>query len=101
MPDLVGVLWSLPGETRLALVLISALGLVFHVRFERRSVAQGPGLLTTCGIFFTFLGLAQGLLRFDPGQLFTSIPDLLAGLRTAFWASVAGVFWALTLKLRD
>ncbi|MEJ1930891.1 hypothetical protein WDZ92_11565 [Nostoc sp. NIES-2111] len=92
---------ALPWETRLALVGVSVLLVLFHVRFSRKVAIHGPSVLTTTGIFFTFLGIAQGLARLNPADMASSVPDLLEGLKTAFWASVAGVAGALTLKLRD
>jgi hypothetical protein len=59
-----------------------------------------PTILTTTGIFFTFLGIALGLAHFDTENIQASIPALLGGLKTAFWASVAGVGGALTIKFR-
>jgi len=52
------------------------------------------------GIFFCFLGIALGLMHFDPNDVRASVPQLLDGIRTSFWASVTGIFWALTLKAR-
>jgi hypothetical protein len=43
----------------------------------------------------------MGLAEFDASNIQASVPNLLAGLKTAFWASVAGVGGALTLKFRD
>jgi hypothetical protein len=73
----------------------------FHCRFSHKTVANGPTLLTTAGIFATFVGIAMGLAEFDASNIQASVPNLLAGLKTAFWASVAGVGGALTLKFRD
>ena len=93
-------LLRLPPETRVAVLLISALAVAFHVRFGMRTAQQGPAILTTLGILATFTSLAMGLAAFDPSDVKASVPALIAGLRTAFWASVAGVFWSVTLKLR-
>ncbi len=86
--------------TQVAIVLISLSGLAFHVRWSRRGVALGPTLLTTMGIFFCFAGIAWGLLDFDPSDIKSSVPHLLQGIRTSFWASVAGIGFALTIKIR-
>jgi hypothetical protein len=86
--------------TQFAIVLISLSGIAFHVRWTRRGVALGPTLLTTMGIFFCFAGIAWGLLDFDPGDVKSSVPHLLQGIRTSFWASVAGIGFALTIKIR-
>jgi uncharacterized protein YukE len=76
------------------------IGLLFHIRWSRRATALGPTILTTLGIFFCFAGIAWGLLDFDPNDVRSSVPHLLGGIRTAFWSSVVGIFWALTLKIR-
>jgi DNA anti-recombination protein RmuC len=94
-------IWTnLNGLTQSAIVVITVIAIVFHLRWTRRNTALGPTFLTTLGIFFCFIGIAWGLLNFDPGDVKYSIPRLLAGIRTSFWASVAGIFWALTIKAR-
>jgi len=91
---------SLNAFTQFSTILISLIGLLFHIRWSRRATALGPTILTTLGIFFCFAGIAWGLLDFDPNDVRSSVPHLLGGIRTAFWSSVAGIFWALTLKIR-
>ena len=94
-------IWTnLNGLTQSAIVVITLIAVVFHVRWSRRNTALGPTFLTTLGIFFCFIGIAWGLLHFDPADVRYSIPRLLEGIRTSFWASVAGIFWALTIKAR-
>jgi hypothetical protein len=94
-------IWTnLNGLTQSAIVVITLIAIVFHVRWTRRNTALGPTFLTTLGIFFCFTGIAWGLLNFDAGDVRYSIPRLLEGIRTSFWASVAGIFWALTIKAR-
>ena len=83
------------------IVSICVMGLVFHVRFNRRTADLGPTLLTTTGIFGTFVGIALGLYHFDTSSVEASIPALLDGLKTAFFASVFGVGLAISLKLRE
>jgi DNA anti-recombination protein RmuC len=87
--------------TEFAIVLISLAGLGFHLRWSKRSATLGPTLLTTLGIFFCFVGIAWGLLDFDPADVKSSVPHLLQGIRTSFWASVAGIGFALTIKARQ
>src|ERR1700733_10305647 len=95
------LMWANLNElTQFAVVMISLIAVGFHVRWNRRNTALGPTFLTTLGIFFCFTGIAWGLLNFDPGDIRSSIPLLLEGIRTSFWASVVGIFWALTLKGR-
>jgi hypothetical protein len=93
-------IWALNGFTQFAAVLISVIGLLFHIRWSRRATALGPTILTTLGIFFCFAGIAWGLLDFNPSDVRGSVPHLLQGIRTSFWSSVVGIFWALTVKIR-
>jgi len=91
---------TLPAYTVAFVVFIVLVTLAFHVTFSEKAVDTGPTILTTTGIFATFLGIAIGLSKFDVSDLQASVPALLDGLKTAFWASVAGVGGALTLKYR-
>ncbi len=86
--------------TQSAIVCISLIGVALHVRWSRKATSLGPTLLTTFGIFFCFCGIAWGLLDFNPSDIRGSVPQLLRGIRTSFWASVFGIGWALTIKLR-
>ncbi|WP_426336979.1 hypothetical protein ACN9MY_06125 [Pseudoduganella sp. R-31] len=71
----------------------------FH-KFNRFSVQHGPEVLTTVGIFGCFLGIAVALLKFDAAHVSSSVPELLEGVKTAFWASVSGVFGSLAIRFR-
>ena len=93
-------IWAFNGFTQFAAVLISVIGLLFHIRWSRRATALGPTILTTLGIFFCFAGIAWGLLDFNPSDVRGSVPYLLQGIGTSFWSSVVGIFWALTVKIR-
>jgi hypothetical protein len=90
----------LPTITQASVSFIILLALLFHGRFNQRTVAYAPTILTTTGILFTFVGVALGLSDFDTENVQASVPTLLSGLKTAFWASVAGVGGALTIKFR-
>jgi len=81
-------------------VVIVVLGLRFLIRWNARSVTQGPALLTMLGIGGTFFGIAWGLLSFNPADVSGSIPGLIAGIKTAVWASFTGVLMAIILKAR-
>ena len=61
-------------------------------------VSYAPTLLTTLGIFGTFLGIVMGLMEFDQHNIEGSIPLLLAGLKTAFCTSLMGMLASLILK---
>jgi hypothetical protein len=77
---------------------IAATTIYFHIRFDRFSVSHGPEVLTTMGILGCFTGITIALFSFDPNNIQQSVPSLLGGIRTAFWASLAGVLGALTLR---
>ncbi len=94
------IVGSLGAFTQAAIVCISLIGIALHLRWSRVSTSLGPTLLTTLGIFFCFSGIAWGLLAFNPSDIKGSVPQLLGGIRTSFWASVFGIGWALTIKLR-
>ena len=63
--------------------------------------AHAPSLLTSLGIFFTFLGIFIALQSFntEADRIDESIPSLLAGLKVAFLSSVVGLFGAITFRL--
>lgn len=92
---------QLPRETLIFSALILALTVLFHLRYSHPAVQVGPTILTTTGIFATFVAIALGLSQFDSADVVGSVPALLGSLKTAFWASVVGVGGALTLKIRD
>jgi DNA anti-recombination protein RmuC len=52
------------------------------------------------GILGCFLGIATGLFHFDTTNVQNSVPSLLDGIKTSFWASIAGIVGALTIKAR-
>lgn len=66
-------------------------------RFGHLQVAA-PAMLTTIGVLGTFLGIFIGLADFDVANLSGSVPSLLAGMKLAFFTSVAGMSAALLLK---
>ncbi len=94
-------LTALSPVSQLFIAGILAIWVVFNVRYSPRVVELGPTILTTLGIFGTFLGVAIGLAHFDSSNVQASVPALLAGLKTAFWASVFGVGAAVQIKGRE
>lgn len=91
----------LPVLTQWAVTLLIVSGFIVHFfAYNERTAHDAPSIFTTGGIFFTFLGIAEGLISFDAHNIEASVPTLLSGLQTAFVASVVGVFIALTIKLR-
>ena len=95
------IVTSLSIVSQAFVLAIAAIWLMFNVRYSARVMELGPTILTTLGIFGTFLGVAIGLSHFDTTNVQASVPSLLAGLKTAFWASVFGVGAAVQLKMRE
>ena len=84
---------QLPLITQWAVTIMVIAGMIVHVFTygERVVPNDAPSIFTTAGIFFTFLGIAEGLYDFDAQHIEATIPRLLEGLKTAFIASVFGV----------
>ena len=80
------------------IVIILIITIYFHIKFDRFAVVHGPEILTTLGILGCFTGITIALFSFNPNDIAQSVPNLLSGIRTAFWASLAGVFGSLTLR---
>jgi hypothetical protein len=75
--------------------------LLFQKKYAERNIPSYPAFFTTLGILGTFLGISYGLWFFDPSNVEKSFPALLSGLKTAFWASLLGISFALIFKVRD
>lgn len=98
---LVEIINSFPFYAKAMVSIMIIMGIYVHFfAFNAKAAAHGPAIFTTFGIFATFFGIALGLLDFDVSNVQSSVPALLDGLKTAFWASVFGVGIALTIKIR-
>lgn len=91
----------------LAIIVLAFLFCVIYVLSEdkkgnltskRRWIDQIPSLISTLGVLGTFLGITIGLVNFNTQDLDNSIPLLLAGLKTAFFTSLAGMIGSLILS---
>ena len=62
-------------------------------QFQSRKlwIEQLPTLISSLGVFGTFVGITKGLCNFDTSNLDVSIPLLLDGLKTAFFTSLFGM----------
>ena len=65
---------------------------------KRHWIETIPNVISTLGVLGTFLGITVGLVGFDTQDLQTSIPQLLNGLKTAFFTSLAGMLGSLLLS---
>ena len=62
-------LTQLPTITLISVVFVLLVGVIFHATYDEKVVDFGPTILTTTGIFFTFLGIAIGLKEFDVSNI--------------------------------
>lgn len=65
---------------------------------HKRTIDAFPSIVSTLGVFGTFLGITIGLAGFDVNDLTRSIPILLGGLKTAFYTSLCGMGGSLILR---
>ena len=65
---------------------------------HKRTVDAFPSIVSTLGVFGTFLGITIGLAGFNVNDLTQSIPILLGGLKTAFYTSLCGMGGSLLLR---
>jgi len=93
--DLHSVTWVLIGF----MVLLIA---YFHgPSYSAQTVRSAPSILTSLGIFGTFLGIALGLMRFDSADIEASVPIMIDGLGVAVWSSIVGILGGLSIRLRN
>ncbi|MFT7033774.1 MAG: hypothetical protein ACJA2S_002282 [Cyclobacteriaceae bacterium] len=81
-------------------IVVALLILIFPYFFRRKlEKSQVAGIVLSLGITGTFVGVFIGLYNFDESDLTSSVPLLLAGLKTAFITSIAGLIANILLKL--
>ena len=78
--------------------LISLGGINSKKRTLSSIASNAPTILTSLGIFFTFLGILLALSAFDVSDINGSMPKLLDGLRLAFLSSVIGLGLGLCFR---
>ena len=89
------VLQTMNQETKWFIEAILVSTLFFHIKFTPENVSKAPSFLTMLGILGTFVGIAIGLLDFNPNDVQKSVPTLIDGIKTAVWASACGISCAL------
>lgn len=98
------VLTVLTDLTTITWGLIFAMAILiawFHgPSYSLQTVKSAPSILTSFGIFGTFLGIAFGLMQFDSADIEASVPLMIDGLGVAVWSSVVGILGALSIRLR-
>ena len=60
-------------------------------------VKKDKDLVTMLWIFWTFSWIIAGLYWFNTDDIYSSVPTLIDGLKTAFWTSIAGLFTSIIL----
>ena len=97
---------KLTAATQITDIFLGLLMALFCVAFvfaivkkASRFVAYTPNMLTSIGILGTFIGIVIGLIAFDPANIDGSIEFLLAGLKTAFITSLAGMGLSILFKM--
>jgi chromosome segregation ATPase len=83
-----------------AIGLVVIIGLYFRLvkKHTNKVIALLPNIAVSAGILGTFVGIYIGLLEFNENNISDSIPKLLAGLKTAFATSIAGLSASILLK---
>lgn len=100
---------SIPASTWVCLIIIAAVFFMLWYLINkwkkedkllehRRIVEYFPTAVSTLGVLGTFFGITMGLVAFDSGNLSQSIPELLDGLKTAFFTSLAGMIGSMILS---
>lgn len=80
------------------LILLVPLWVRFSVFKNDDYSHELQNIATSAGIFCTFVGIAYGLWSFDVGNIDNAVPKLLAGMKFAFFTSIAGLASSLVLK---
>lgn len=87
-------------SSNIVTVMIIALIVVLFLKsISRNSTRNYKNEIVSLGVLGTFIGIAIGLYHFDVSQLKESMPVLLAGLKTAFITSGAGIFFSIVLSI--
>lgn len=81
-------------------IFIMILFFVYFFR-TRKNSSNLASIVTVLGVLGTFVGIAIGLISFDPVNIEKSVPGLLAGLKLAFITSIAGIFFSIIIKTRE
>jgi ABC-type transporter Mla subunit MlaD len=87
--------------TQVFIGVITLCAIYLHLKYSQSIAHKAPAFLTTLGILATFIGIALGLAEFNTKDIQKSVPELIEGIKTAFWASAWGILCALTIKVRD
>lgn len=71
---------------------------IWFWKIRDQQVNAIASIVTVIGVLGTFVGIAWGLLHFDTGNIESSVPKLLEGLKIAFITSIVGIAASIFLK---
>lgn len=91
--------WTLNGVFFIAILYVFLTAKAGLKSSRTNYVEYAPSLMTSMGLFGTFLGIFIGLLQFDTKHIDGSIEQLLGGLQTAFVTSLIGMGFAIWFKI--
>ena len=96
--NLLSIIKGWPPDTITLVILITIFVLTLcHVFFKK----DFKSIIISIGIFGTFSGILIGLLNFNTGDVTSSVPFLLRGLKTAFVSSVFGMLASILLNIGE
>ncbi|MGB0865538.1 MAG: hypothetical protein ACPGSC_03460 [Granulosicoccaceae bacterium] len=85
------------------LAFCGVMGLLFLIdfltSFSRANHRDFRSIIVTIGVLGTFVGVYMGLQGFDTGDIRTSVPQLLDGMKTAFFTSIVGMALSVVLSI--
>ena len=79
-----------------AIIIVGTITWFWKIR--RQQINTLASIVTVIGVLGTFLGIAIGLYQFDTGNIESSVPKLLNGLKFAFVTSILGIAGSIALK---
>ncbi len=87
----------------LTIVIITCFSLYNSKKEDPSGLKSLPSIFTILGVFGTFTGISLGLYYFDsdPNEIANSVSFLLAGMQTAFLSSVAGMAFAVFVRITN
>ena len=84
-------------------IIFASVMIFLFVMYRRKdtSAIELPPILVAIGILGTFTGIFISLLNFNIDEIEKSVPQLLSGLKTAFFTSVLGLILSTWIKVRS
>ena len=80
-------------------IIVSFMTVMFVLSIKKNSLRNFKSEIISLGILGTFIGISVGLYSFDTMNIKTSMPILLAGLKTAFITSGVGISLSILISI--